>query len=68
MDLRKTTLQRAFELASSGNCFNLHDIIIGLQAERHETAQLKDTTLKKLLMQVIDSAQEKRAENELSNS
>jgi hypothetical protein len=36
---RRTTVERAFDLARSGDCRNLPDLIAALKRERHESVE-----------------------------
>lgn len=52
----KTTLERAFELARSGKCFSLSDIIKQLKTEKYDAANIEGGVLKKQLSQLIEEA------------
>jgi hypothetical protein len=54
MDIRKTSLQRAFELARSGKCASVHEIIVRLKAEKYDVSQIEGPALKKQLLQLIE--------------
>jgi hypothetical protein len=56
MDQRKTTLERAFELARSGRCLSFNDIAHQLHAEKYELSQLQGPVLKKQLLILIEEA------------
>lgn len=56
MDLRKTSLQRAFELARTGKYLNVHEIIVRLRSERQDVAQIEGPLLKKQLMEIIEKS------------
>jgi len=56
MHLRKTALERAFELAQSGRCRDLSDIINDLKSERFDAIHIQGATLKKQLQLLIDEA------------
>jgi len=58
MDKTKTCLQRAFELARSGECLKVTDIIMRLKAERFDIAQIEGPALKKQLIQLIKTARQ----------
>ena len=60
MLLRKTALERAFELAQSGRCRDLSDVINDLKSERFVTIHIKGATLKKQLQSLIDQAKHSR--------
>lgn len=61
MEVRKTALERAFELARTGKCFNVGEIIIQLKSERLNAEQVEGAALKKQLMQIIDSKNKERS-------
>ncbi|MGA9582278.1 MAG: hypothetical protein WBR13_09960 [Allosphingosinicella sp.] len=54
---RRTTVERAFELASSGECDNLPDIVAALKGERHESvdAHLAGPSIRKDLRRVWEA-------------
>jgi hypothetical protein len=56
MDLTKTTLERAFELARSGNCLYFSDIIQHVKTEGYSLEQLQGATLKKQLTKLIENS------------
>jgi hypothetical protein len=56
MDGRKTSLEKAFELARSGRCFNVGEIAKALRAERYDPVYLEGPLLKKQLLQLIETA------------
>jgi hypothetical protein len=56
MEVRKTALERAFELARSGKCLNLTDIIKKLKSERMDANLIEGKALKKQLLQLIKKA------------
>jgi hypothetical protein len=56
MDINKTTLERAFELARSGACLNHADIVHHLQTEGYNIAQVEGSSLKKQLLKLIENA------------
>lgn len=56
MEVRKTVLERAFELARSGKCLNVSDILKRLKSERYDIGQLEGVALKKQLMALIEEA------------
>ena len=58
MDVRKTPLQRAFELARSGKCASVHEIIARLKAEKYEVSQIEGPALKKQLLQLIENSKQ----------
>lgn len=49
-------LERAFELARSGRCLNVLDIIKCLKAEKYDVSQVEGRALKKQLLQIIQAA------------
>ena len=56
MEVRKTALERAFELARSGKCLNLSDIIKKLKAEKFDANQIQGAALRKQLLLLIEKA------------
>ena len=66
---RRTTVERAFELARSGQCDNLPDIVAALKGERHESvdAHLAGPSIRKDLRRVWE-AQGKAAPSEGSEA
>jgi hypothetical protein len=56
METRKTALQRAFELAQTGKCLNVLEIIKPLKAERYDADQVEGPALKKQLFQLIEKS------------
>ena len=66
---RRTTVERAFELASSGTCDNLPDIVARLKGERHEAvdAHLAGPSIRKDLRRAWE-AQGKAAPGEGSEA
>ena len=63
MDPRKTSLQRAFELARSGSCLNVYEIIMRLNAERYDASQVEGPALKKQLFQIIENGRHPKEQN-----
>ena len=53
MDAHLTALERAFELARSGKCYNLVDIALTLRSEGYLTAVLEGPVLKSQLRRLI---------------
>jgi hypothetical protein len=55
---RPTTIERAFELASSGACSNLPSIVATLKGERHESvdAHLAGPSIRKDLRRAWEAA------------
>lgn len=66
---RRTTVERAFELARSGDCDNLPAIVAALKGERHESvdAHLAGPSIRKDLRRVWE-AQGKAASGEGSEA
>jgi hypothetical protein len=56
MDLRKTALERAFELARSGKCLSFNDIVQHVKTEGYSLDQLAGPTLKKQLLELVVKA------------
>ncbi len=56
MELGKTTLQRAFELARSGKCLHVLDIVKHLRDEKYDYSQIEGPALKKQLLALIEEA------------
>jgi hypothetical protein len=56
MEVRKTAIERAFELAGSGKCLNLSDVIKRLKSERYNAAQIEGAVLRKQLLSLIEKA------------
>jgi hypothetical protein len=56
MDIRLTPLERAFELAKSGQCATVEEIKKKLKAEGFQDNQLVGRTLAKQLRDLIDAA------------
>ena len=53
MDINKTALERAFDLARSGTCLNLEDIIRKRKSEGYANGQIEGPSLKKQLLVLI---------------
>ena len=53
MDSKKTPLQRAFEMARSGACMGLADLIRDLNKEGYDCRQVEGPSLKKQLSALI---------------
>jgi hypothetical protein len=58
VDPNITTLERAFQLAQSGECSTLDDIKQRLKAEGYPLAQLTGYALNKQLLAIMRKAQE----------
>lgn len=56
MDLRKTALERAFELAQSGRCLNVSDINQRLLSETFDPVFSEGKALKAQLNSLIEEA------------
>ena len=56
MEVRKTALERAFELASSGRCLTIRDIAYKLNSEKYDVSHLEGPALRKQLQGLIDEA------------
>ncbi|RUU93342.1 hypothetical protein EOB59_03295 [Mesorhizobium sp. M7A.F.Ca.MR.176.00.0.0] len=56
MEPNKTTLERAFELARSGDCADFAQIKAKLRAERYDLAQLEGGMLRKQLNEICQQA------------
>ena len=51
-----TALERAFDLASSGKCLSVMDIILSLRTEGYSVEQLEGPALRKQLIELIEKA------------
>jgi hypothetical protein len=58
--MNKTSLERAFEIARSGRCVDLSDLIKCLRQEGYETGQIVGNALKKQLLSLIEEAKSPR--------
>jgi hypothetical protein len=56
MQQNLTALERAFELANSGNCENIADIKKALKSEGHFDQQITGRTLGKQIIELIRQA------------
>jgi hypothetical protein len=56
MDINKTAIERAFDLARSGTYLKIHDIIRKLKHEGYVNDQILGPTLKKQLLALIEHA------------
>ena len=56
MDYRLTTLEKAFQLARSGECPNLTHLLKKLKDEGYDTYQVQGKALRKQLAQLIEDA------------
>jgi hypothetical protein len=53
MDVRKTALEKAFELARSGKCRTVTDIVKRFKSEGYDESQIAGPALRKQLLQLI---------------
>jgi hypothetical protein len=60
MDTHKTTLERAFDIAGSGNCIGVDDLIRRLKDEGYEIHQIEGRHLRKQLARLIGEAKSAR--------
>ena len=58
MNIRLTSLERAFELAKSGSCSTVSDIVRRLKQEGYAVTQVEGRTLKRQLEGLIRQAAE----------
>jgi hypothetical protein len=56
MDRRLTSLEKAFELARSGNCPSLGYLVKKLKSERYDTMHLEGKSLRRQLAQLIEES------------
>ena len=56
MEFKKTSLERAFELARSGKCLTIRDIAFQLHAEKYDIFHLEGPALRKQLVELIEEA------------
>jgi hypothetical protein len=56
MVMQKTVLERAFDIARSGRCINVGDLIKRLHQEGYDTSQIEGNQLKKQLLRLITEA------------
>ena len=56
MDTNKTTIERAFDLARSGTCLTLNDIVSKLKSEGYGAGQIEGRSLNKQLRELIEKA------------
>ena len=56
MDANKTTIERAFDLAGSGTCLTLNDIVSHLKSEGYAMGQIEGPSLNKQLRELIEKA------------
>lgn len=61
MDTNKTTIERAFDLAQSGTCLNVHDIVSQLKSEGYAIGQIEGPSLNKQLRELIEKATKSQA-------
>jgi hypothetical protein len=56
MDMHKTALERAFDIARSGGCLGIPDLIKRLDQEGYQSHQIDGPHLKKQLASLIEEA------------
>ncbi len=56
MDHRMTALERAFQLARSGQVSTITEIVGSLKRDRYDTRQIEGPALKRQLMNLIKAA------------
>ena len=56
MEMKKSALERAFELAKSGKCHNLLELNKKLKSEKYDAVYTEGAALKKQLLKLIQSA------------
>jgi len=61
MDVNKTALERAFELARSGTCSSVALLVRRLNAEGYSGAQVDGRQLRKQLARLIEEAMKESA-------
>jgi hypothetical protein len=61
MDTDKTAMERAFDLARSGTCVNVRDIVRHLNAEGYIGAQIEGPSLRKQLKELVEKAKKPNA-------
>lgn len=54
MEDKLTAIERAFELARSGKCYNLMDVSLQLKTEGYSIAPIEGPTIKMQLRHLID--------------
>ena len=62
MEFKKTSLERAFELARSGKCLAIRDIAFQLHAEKYDISHLEGPALRKQLVELIEEAIEPKGQ------
>ena len=60
MDVRKTVLEKAFELARSGKCLTVEEIAKQLKSERYDASQIVGLALRKQLIVLIEKSKRSR--------
>ncbi|HUQ35596.1 MAG TPA: hypothetical protein VM144_04385 [Aestuariivirga sp.] len=55
MDYRQTTLERAFDLARSGDCRSVEYLTKKLKSEGYDLVQMQGKSLRKQLSDLIES-------------
>ena len=58
MEIRKTALERAFELAKSGRCRDLFELKMRLKSEKYGEIYAEGKALKTQLIQLIEKSRE----------
>jgi hypothetical protein len=59
MEINKTTLERAFDLARSGEFARVEELIRRLKAEGYKQSQIEGYVLRKQLIKLIRSSHER---------
>lgn len=62
MTYPSTALERAFEMANSGQCHGISDIVKGLKAEGHGAQQIEGESLRRQLRAICVRAVKERTE------
>jgi hypothetical protein len=61
MNTDKTALERAFDIARSGRCMGVDDLIRRLKHEGYESRQIEGPHLRKQLVRLIEEAKSAHA-------
>jgi hypothetical protein len=56
MEVRLTALEKAFDLARSGKCLNLSELLLHLKRDRYDASQVEGPALRKQLIDIIEVA------------
>ena len=56
MEVQKTGLERAFEIAKAGKCRNLFELNKRLKSEKYDAIYTEGAALKKQLLKLIEEA------------